>query len=138
MWILCCNFWPYKIAFKNDIQKAHIFYLIIISSFCIGFPQWLSRQKILLQCRRHRRHRFKPWIGKILWRRKWQSTPVFLPGEFHGQKSLAGYSLWGHKVLGMSEHMAYKTHSSQLHTHSQCVRLSGIYYPCVMMVIPVY
>ena len=35
---------------------------------------------------------FSPWVGKILWRRKWQLTPVFLPGEFHGQWSLMGYS----------------------------------------------
>ena len=40
---------------------------------------------------------FYPWIGKIPWRRKWQSTPVFLPGESHGQRSLAGYSPWGYK-----------------------------------------
>jgi len=38
---------------------------------------------------------FNPRIRKILWRRKWQPTPVFLPGKFHGQRSLAGYSLWG-------------------------------------------
>ena len=36
--------------------------------------------------------RFDPWVGKILWRREWLLTPVFLPGEFHGQRSLAGYS----------------------------------------------
>ena len=35
-----------------------------------------------------RRYRFDPWVGKIPWRRKWQPTPVFLPGEFHGQRSL--------------------------------------------------
>ena len=40
---------------------------------------------------------FDPWVGKMPWRRKWQSTPVFLPGELHGQRSLAGYSPWGHK-----------------------------------------
>ena len=34
-----------------------------------------------------------PWVGKIPWRREWQPTPVFLPGEFQGQRSLAGYSL---------------------------------------------
>ena len=38
------------------------------------------------------------WVGKILWRRKWQSTPVFLPGKSHGQRSLVGYSPWGCKV----------------------------------------
>ena len=40
---------------------------------------------------------FDPWIGKIPWRRKWPPTPVFLPGEFHGQRSLVGYSPWGRK-----------------------------------------
>ena len=44
-----------------------------------------------------RGHVFYPCIGKIPWRRKWQSTPVFLPGESHGQRSLAGYSPWGRK-----------------------------------------
>ena len=39
------------------------------------------------------RHRFDPWVRKFLWRRAWQPTPVFLPGESHGQRSLAGYSL---------------------------------------------
>ena len=38
-----------------------------------------------------------PWVGKILWRRKWQLTPVFLPREFHGQRSLEGYSPWRRK-----------------------------------------
>ena len=41
--------------------------------------------------------RFDPWVGKILWRRKWQPTPVFLPGKSHGCRSLVGYSPWGHK-----------------------------------------
>ena len=39
-----------------------------------------------------KRHRFDPWVRKTPWRRKWQPTPVFLPGESHGQRSLAGYS----------------------------------------------
>ena len=45
---------------------------------------------------------FDPWVRKILWRREWQSTPVFLPGESHGQRSLVGYSPWDHKELDMS------------------------------------
>ena len=40
---------------------------------------------------------FDPWVGKIHWRRKWQPTPVFLPGKSHGERSLAGYSPLGHK-----------------------------------------
>ena len=42
---------------------------------------------------------FDPWVGKIPWKRKWQPTPVFLPGKSHGQWSLAGCSLWGYKEL---------------------------------------
>ena len=41
---------------------------------------------------------FDPWVGKIPWRRKWLSIPVFLPGKSHGQRNLAGYSPWGHRV----------------------------------------
>ena len=48
------------------------------------------------QCRRHKRHRFYPWVGKISWRGKWQPTPGLLPGESHGQRSLAGSRPWSH------------------------------------------
>ena len=47
-----------------------------------------------------KRGRFDPWVGKIPWRRAWQPTAVFLPGESHGQRSLAGYSPWGGKESG--------------------------------------
>ena len=47
--------------------------------------------------------RFNPWVGEIAWRWKWQPTAVFLPGEFHRQRSLMGYSPWGHKMLDMTE-----------------------------------
>ena len=49
---------------------------------------------------------FDPWVRKIPWRRKWQSTPVFLPGEFLGQRSLVGYSPWGHRVSDMTEQLS--------------------------------
>ena len=47
--------------------------------------------------------RFDPWVGKMPWRKAWEPTPVFLPGEFHGQRSLMGFSPWGHKELDMTE-----------------------------------
>ena len=49
---------------------------------------------------------FNPWVGKIPWRRKWQPTPVFLPRESHGQRSLTGYSLWGHKESDTTEQLS--------------------------------
>ena len=50
--------------------------------------------------------RVDPWVRKIPWRRKWQPTLVILLGEFHGQKSLADYSLWGCKELNTTERLS--------------------------------
>ena len=55
-----------------------------------------------LQCRIPE---FDPWVGKIPWRRECLPTPVFLPGEFHRQRSLVGYSLWGHKESDLTERL---------------------------------
>ena len=49
---------------------------------------------------------FDPWIRKIPWRKAWQHTPVFLPGESHGQRSLAGYSQWGHAESDTTERLS--------------------------------
>ena len=49
------------------------------------------------------RPRFSPWVGKIPWRREWPPTPIFLPGEFHGQRSLAGNNPWNHKESDTAE-----------------------------------
>ena len=49
------------------------------------------------------RCRFHPWVGKIPWRRVWEPTPVYLPGESHGQRSLVSYSPWAHKESDMTE-----------------------------------
>ena len=62
-----------------------------------------------------KRHRFDPWVGKILWRRARQPAPVFLPEESHGQRTLAGYSPKGHKESNKTE--------VTLHMH--------IYYTCM-------
>ena len=51
------------------------------------------------------RPRFDPWIEKIPWRREWLPSPVFLPGESHGLRSLVGYSPWGHKKLDRIERL---------------------------------
>ena len=81
--------------------------LAILSNFMMSiFVTWLitrsltgsgSGKETTCQCRRRKRRGFDSWVGKIPWRRKWQSTPVFLPGEFHGWRTLVGYSPWGCK-----------------------------------------
>ena len=59
--------------------------------------------KTSVQCRRPG---FNPWVGKIPWRRKWQPTPVLLPGKFHGQRSLQiSYSPWNHKESHTTEQL---------------------------------
>ena len=79
--------------------------LCILSKFpsVAGFPGGAGDRELTCQCKRHMRSRFNPWVGKILWRRAWQPTLVFLPGESHGQRSLSGYSPWDHKALDTTE-----------------------------------
>ena len=70
-----------------------------------GFPGGACGNEFTSQCRRHRRCRFYPWVGKIPWTKKWQPTPVFLPGEFHGQRSLVDYVCGATKELGTTEQL---------------------------------
>ena len=63
-----------------------------------------------VSCRSRKGCRFDSWVGKILWSRNWQSTPVFLPGKSHGQKSLAGYNPWGRKELDTNEWLSTLIH----------------------------
>ena len=84
------NALPYKILSLKISKQLCIYY-------GIWWLRWLS---ICLQCGRPE---FDPWVGKIPWRRKWQSTPVLLPGKSHGQMSLVGYSPRGHRESDMTE-----------------------------------
>ena len=70
-----------------------------------GLHQWLSKSRIHMQCRRHKSREFKPGVTQVPWRRKWQPTPVFLPGKSHGEGSLEGHSPWGHEELDMTEQL---------------------------------
>ena len=84
------QFWLLPIADLSNIPEFHL------SNGVLGLPWWLSQQwKIFLK---FRRRMFDSWVGKIHWRRAWQSTPVFLPGKSHRQRNLVGYSPWVHRV----------------------------------------
>ena len=82
---------PRSISFKISLKSNNFAQYLPLWTweiiFC--FPWWLSGKRICLQCRRCK---FYPWVGKICWRKKWQSTPIFLPGKSHGQRSLEGCS----------------------------------------------
>ena len=91
------------------LGKAHLENLPILRSAMpmSGCPRWLTGKESGSQ---YRRHGLDPWVRKIPWRKKWQPTPVFLPGESHGQRSLAGYSPWHCKGSDMTE---WVTHSQR-------------------------
>ena len=78
---------------------SFLFSFAFYFSFHRDFPGGSDGKSICLQCGRPG---FDPWVGKIPWRRKWQPTPVLLPGKSHGQRSLAGCSPWGRKELDMT------------------------------------
>ena len=94
--------------------------------YFLRLPRWCSGKESSCQCRRHKRRRFDPWVRKIPWRRKWQPTPVFLPGKSHGWRSPVGYHPWGHK-----ESTQLSTHT---HKHTHCFKPLGlgvIYYTTI-------
>ena len=66
-------------------------------------PWWLHGKESACQCRRHKRHKFYPCIGRIPWRRKWHPPLGFLPWKFHGQRSLMGYRPWGCEESNVTE-----------------------------------
>ena len=70
-------------------------------SLMLGLLRWFSAKGSAHQCRRCW---FDTWIRRISWWRKLRLTPVFVPEESHGQRSLVGYSLWDCKESDMSEH----------------------------------
>ena len=83
-----------SVVFRHFSHKVIAEHWLEFPALCsralLVVPRWFSGE----ECRGLR---FGPWVGKIPWRREQQPTPVFLPGDSHGQRSLASYSPWGHK-----------------------------------------
>ena len=91
----------------------------------VGLPRWLSGKEPACQ---YRRCELDPWVGKIPCRRKWQPAPVFFPGKSHGQRSLAGYSPWGHTRVGQdwaTEHTrkCMYTYTDTPFIHTTCIHI---------------
>ena len=101
--------------FHNLFSHRHLIFRLFWRFLCgERLLQIMLHVTIILGCFPHvssgkestcqsRRFGFNPWVRKIPWRRKRQPTPVFLPAEFHGQKSLVGCSPWGHKESDTTE-----------------------------------
>ena len=78
---------PHVLYLLSSLEKnLHHSEFQMLQSFC-RLPRWHGGKKSAHQWRRHRRYEFNPWVRKTSWSRKWQPTPLFLPGEFYGQRS---------------------------------------------------
>ena len=92
-------------------------------------------QESTCQCRRLE---FHPWVRKVPWRRKWEPTPVFLPGKCHGQRSLGGYNPWHCKELDMTERLNTHTHTQGSCGSCTCMAQETEFFrwvgPCIVCV----
>ena len=77
------------------------------------------------RCRRCKRYRLDRWFRKIPWSGKWQPISVFLPGKFHGQRNLEGYSPWSHKESNTTELLNTQQRDDDLRLISACKREAG-------------
>ena len=81
---------------KTFILVEHIrHWILYLCGEELDFPGGNSGKESACQCSKHKRLGFHLWVGKIPWSKKWQSTPAFLPGKFHGQRSLVGLQSMG-------------------------------------------
>ena len=99
---ICCAMHLGRYTVHTDKTAVPLF-ISLPSIWEKGFQGSTSGQEPACQCRRHKRSMFDPWAGKILWKRAWQPTLVFLPGESHRQRNLAGFCPWGHKGSATTE-----------------------------------
>ena len=88
----------YEVFMCPKVSQSQFFLLSVLFK---GLPRWHSGKESTCQ---HRRPGIDPWVGKIPWRKKWRPPPEFLPGEFHGQRSLVHYSPRGHEESDTTEH----------------------------------
>ena len=87
---------------SRNLQPILIKHVKMIVS---GSPSYTSGKESACQRRRHKRHKFCPWVRKSPLEEKWQPVAVFFPGKFNGQRSVVSYSPWGHKELDTTEHI---------------------------------
>ena len=94
---------------------------------------WASQVELVVKnlpaclCRRHKRRGFDPWVVKIPWRRAWPPTPVFLPGEYRGLRSLTSYHLWCRRVRQDWSWLSMHAHT----THIYFLKFSNFLFYCI-------
>ena len=92
------------VAIKTFISQARVFNFVFHKpTVLISSPVVLVVKNLLASAGDVKRCSFNPWVGKTSWRKAWQPTPIFLPGESYGQRSPGGYSPWGRKESDTTE-----------------------------------
>ena len=118
--------WMYLITINQSIKVFwryfNIFHLCVSTYECFGLSRWWLVVKN--PSANVKRCRLDPWVRKIPWRRAWQPTPVFLPGEPHGQRTLAGYNAQRCKESDTTEA------TSQMHACTQLWVFQDLYLDC--------
>ena len=97
---ICKHTCVYRVI--NDITMGHICLYLYYTMLCMVFPSNSVKNLPAMQ-----ETQVDPMVGKIPWRREWQYIPIFFPGEFHGQRSLAGYIPRGHKESDMTQWLTF-------------------------------
>ena len=92
-----------QMRFSTGILRHRAPILLLSHTHLLGWSSQVAQlAQHSLQCKRPR---CNLWVRKVPWRRKWQPTPVFLPGKSHGQRSLGGYGPWDHKEKNTTERL---------------------------------
>ena len=112
--------WGPRAVFSGDgtgLSWDRMFWLLVLPYKKWGLPRWCSGKEHIHQCRRLKRSGHDPWVRKISWRRKWQPAPEFLPGKFHGQRNLVGYTVHGLQWVWLRDwaHMQHTYHQNENH-----------------------
>ena len=116
-WILYhCTSWETHQPLAWGQPTCLLLCSILSCSILLGFPGGSSGKEPARQCRRCRGCGSHSWLGKTLWRRKWQPTPTFSPGKSHEQRSLVGCRPRGHEA----SHTAARTRSLFLYPAPSC------------------
>ena len=89
------NFLPSVLSLWDSQVNVCVNSSLVLLLYVSWASRWHSGKEAACQCRKHKRCGFDPWVGKIPWSTRWQSTPVFSPGKFHRQRSLVDYIVHG-------------------------------------------
>ena len=93
---------------KVDFEKPKISQTVRVPEETVVHWNFVGSKNPPANAEDAKRHEFDPWVRKLPWSREWPPTPVFLPGKFHGQRSLAGCSPWGHKESDTTEQLSIR------------------------------